>query len=249
MKLSASSRPRVGERRFDRLRDLAAVEPVALDRVPGGGRVARHHVLVARQIGRAVDGDAVVVPKDDEPSELQVPGKPDSLVIDALHEVAIAGNDVGAMVDEVVAVDRIEVPLGNGHPNGHCEALPKRSGRDFNAGKLKILGVPRARRAELPETLDVVDCRLLVAGEVEQSVDQHRPMAGGQDEAVAIGPVRVLRIELQMACEQGGGRVRHAHRHSRMAAVGGFHGVHRQGADGVGKSALGRLHRGSAGGV
>ena len=42
-----------------------------------------------------------------------------------------------------------------------------------------------------------------------------------------------------MPGEQRGGGVRHAHRHAWMAAVGGFDRIHRQGANGIGESALG----------
>ena len=73
-------------------------------------------------------------------------------------------------------------------------------------------------------------------------------MAGRQDEPVAVGPVRIRRVILQMACEQRGRGVGHAHRHAGMAAVGGFDRIHRQGANGVGESALGRheISHGSA---
>ena len=74
-----------------------------------------------------------------------------------------------------------------------------------------------ARAAELAEVADVVDRRPRVAGQVEQRVDQHRPMARRQHEAVAVGPFGVGRIELQMPREQRGRGVGHAHRHARMA--------------------------------
>ena len=113
----------------------------------------------------------------------------------------------------------------------------------------KFSGWPAVGRAELAEALDVVDRRPLVAGQIEQGVDQHRAVAGRQDEAVAVGPVRVGRVELQMPGEQRGRGVGHAHRHARMAAVGGLHRIHREGANGVGEAAVGRLHRGSGNGV
>jgi hypothetical protein len=59
------ARPLVGDRLVERASHLARVEPVAFGGVPAARRVAGHHVLVARQIGRAIDGDAVVVPQHD----------------------------------------------------------------------------------------------------------------------------------------------------------------------------------------
>jgi len=52
--------------------------------------------------------------------------------------------------------------------------------------------------------------------------------------------MRVGGVEFQVPREQGGRGVGHAHRHAGMAAVGGFNRIHRQGADGVGESALSR---------
>ena len=99
----------------------------------------------------------------------RLPGKPDRLVVDAFHQVAVAGDDEGAVVDQVVAIDRVEVPLGDRHSDRHRHALPKRAGRDLDAGKLEILRVPGGRRAELAEALDVVERRPLVPGQVEQA--------------------------------------------------------------------------------
>ena len=58
-------------------------------------------------------------------------------------------------------------------------------------GEQEILRMAGAGAAELAEVLDVVDRRPLVAGQVQQRVDQHRAVAGREDEAVAVGPVRV----------------------------------------------------------
>ncbi len=232
---------RVGDCCLDRLRDLGAVEPVAFDCVPLRRIEAGEHVLVAREIGRAVDSDTVVVPEDDKAAELEIASEPDGFVIDAFHQVAVAGDDVGAVIDDIVAINRVQVPLGDGHSDRHREALPKRPGRDFDSRKLEILGVPGTRASQLAEVADVVDGRLLVTREIEERVDQHRAVTGRQDEPVAVGPVRVLRVELQVACEQRRRSVGHAHRHPGMAAVRGLHRVHRQRPNGVGKSALGRL--------
>src|SRR5688572_23651227 len=51
--------------------------------------------------------------------------------------------------------------------------------------------------------------------------------------------MRIGRIIFQMLGEQRGRGVRHAHRHAGVAAVGCFDRIHRQGANGIGESALG----------
>ena len=89
------------------------------------------------------------------------------------------------------------------------------------------------RWAELAEMLDLIDRHVLVAGEVEERIEQHRAVAGRQDEAVAVGPVRVFRIEFQEAREQDRGKVGAAHRQAGMARIGLLDGVHGKEADRV----------------
>ena len=98
--------------------------------------------------------------------------------------------------------------LGDRHADRHRHALAQRPGGHFDPGSSKFSGCPARRAAELAEVLDVVDRRPLVAGQVEQGVDQHRAVAGRQDEAVAVGPVRIGRVELQMPGEQARSRHR-----------------------------------------
>ena len=122
-------------------------------------------------------------------------GKPDRLVVDAFHQAAVAGDHEGAVIDQLVAIDRVQMPLGDRHADRHRQALPERAGGGFDPGQLEILRVAGARAAELAEVADVLHRRPRVAGQVEQGVDQHRAVAGRQHEAVAVGPVRIGRID------------------------------------------------------
>ena len=79
------------------------------------------------------------------------------------------------------------------HADGVGEALPQRSGGDFDAGRVAALGVAGREAAPLPELLDVVQ-RQVVTGQVQQRVQQHRAMAGGEHEAVAVGPAGIARV-------------------------------------------------------
>jgi hypothetical protein len=51
--------------------------------------------------------------------------------------------------------------------------------------------------AQLPEVLQLLDGEA-VAGQVQQRVEEHGAVTGAENEAVAIGPVRVLRVELEV---------------------------------------------------
>ena len=66
-------------------------------------------------------------------------------------------------------------------------------------------------------------------------------MAGGQHEAIAIGPVRRCGIEAKRVPEQGRGHIGHTHGHAWMARVGRLHGVHGERSDGICQLPLARL--------
>src|SRR5437870_8797653 len=95
------------------------------------------------------------------------------LMIDAFHQTAVAGDDEGAVVDEIVAVDGVEVAFCDGHPDRHRHALTQRTRCSLDSGELEILRMTGAGGAELAKALDVVDRWPGVAGEVEQGIDQH----------------------------------------------------------------------------
>jgi hypothetical protein len=94
--------------------------------------------------------------------------------------------------------------------------------------------VPGCARAQLAEILQLFDGELRVAHQVQQGIDQHRPVPGGQDEPVPVGPQRVGGVEFQMLFEQYGGDIGHAHRHPGVTGVRGSDRIQGQGADGGG---------------
>ena len=117
-------------------------------------------------------------------------GERGGLVRDALHQVAVAGDHEGAVVDDLVprAVEaRGEVPLGERHADGVGEALAERPGGGLDARGVAVLGVARVW---LPNWRNCFSCveRQVVPGEVEQAVEQRRAVPGREHEAVAIGP-------------------------------------------------------------
>ena len=77
--------------------------------------------------------------------------------------------------------------------------------------------------------------RQVVAGQMQQRIEQHRAVAVGQHEAVAVGPRRIGGVVPQVMVPQHFRDLRHAHRHAGMAGIGLLHGIHRERADGVGQ--------------
>ncbi len=70
-----------------------------------------------------------------------------------------------------------------------------------------VLRVARRLGVQLAEVLQLLD-RQVVAGQVQQRVEQHRAVAVGQHEAVAVGPVRVGRVVAQVVATTGRRRYR-----------------------------------------
>ena len=162
-----------------------------------------------------------------------MPGQCDRLLADALHEVAVGDEHVGAMVHDLGAEGGGKMPLGDRHADGVAEALPERAGGGLDAGREEILGMAGRDRADLAEAFDLLDRDRLVAEEMEQRIDQHRAVAGRKHEAVAVGPGGIGGIEFEKAREQHGRDVGGAHGQAGMAGFRLLHRVHGERADGV----------------
>ena len=64
---------------------------------------------------------------------LQMAGERDRLLADAFHQVAVGGEHVGAMIDDVLAELGGEMPLGDRHADRVGEALAERAGGGLDA--------------------------------------------------------------------------------------------------------------------
>jgi hypothetical protein len=87
---------------------------------------------------------------------------------------------------------------------------------------------------QLPKVRDLLH-RQVIPREVQQCVEQHRSVAVGEHEAVAVGPMRIGGIVPQIVVPQDLGDLRHAHRHAGMAGVRLLHRVHGERTDRVGE--------------
>jgi len=65
------------------------------------------------------------------------------LLADALHEVAVRRDDIGAVIDHVGAEFRGEMALRDRHADRVGEALAERAGGGLHAGHMPCSGGPR----------------------------------------------------------------------------------------------------------
>ena len=98
MREGLRSRPWPADRRLDRFR-VVAVD--VGDDVPAIGLEALRGVVGEPAFDLAVDRDAVVVVEADQLAQPERAGERAGLVRDALHQAAVAQEDVGAVVDDL----------------------------------------------------------------------------------------------------------------------------------------------------
>ena len=143
------------------------------------------------------------------------------------------------MIDDVQPV-AIEAPrqqfLGQRHAHAVGQPLAQRAGGGLHAGRFAVFRMPGRGRMQLAEILQIFQGER-IAGQVQDRIEQHRAVAVGDHETVAVEPVRVGGVVAVKIVEQDFGNIGHAHRHAGVAGVGALNGVHGKGADGVGELA------------
>ncbi len=161
---------------------------------------------------------------------------------DPLHQAAVAAKHEGAVIDDrmFAAVERQrELLLGDCHPDRRGEALAQRAGGGLDAGGQAVFRMARRLRMELAEVFQFVE-RQVVAGQVQQAVQQHGAMAVGQYESVPVRPGRISGIVAQVVAPEDLGDVGHAHRHPGVAGLCLLHRIDSQEAQRVRQQPGGR---------
>ena len=177
-------------------------------------------------------------------------GQRGGFVRNALHEVAVAADDVRPVIDDRMArpvEHRREMRFGDRHAHGVRDALTQRAGRRLDAGDVAVLGVARRATPRPPEIADLLQ-REVESGEVENGILEDRGVAGGEHEPVPTEPRRDPGAVPHVAHPQG---VRHGgerHRGAGVTGAGSLDGVHGERADRVdGSGFQGRIRARSGG--
>jgi hypothetical protein len=95
----------------------------------------------------------------------------------------------------------------------------------------------RRARSPLTEALELGQ-RQVISAQMQDAVEEHRSVPGGQHEAIAVGPVGMSRIVAKEAREQHVGDRRHRHRQAGVSGACLLHGVHAEHADRVNAQAF-----------
>ena len=230
--------------------NFVGVVAVDLDHVPACRQETRHLVGAVAQRNGAVDGDVVVVPQHDELAQRMATREGDRLLADALHQAAVAGDDIGIVVYQLGAELGALDLFCHGKTDGICDALTQRACRRLNRIREEVFRVARRALAQLAEIFQLLQGELRIAHKVQQRIKQHRAVPCRQDEPVPVGPVGRAGIKLQVLFKQNRCHVCHADGHTRVSRICGRNSVQRQRADGgrfgpvigVGGSKSGEIH-------
>src|SRR3569623_1085545 len=84
----------------------------------------------------------------------EMAGERDCFLAEALHQAAIAGEHIGEVIDEAVAMPGIGHALGKRHADRGRNPLPQWTRRGLDTWRVTILGMARRLRAPFPEGLD-----------------------------------------------------------------------------------------------
>ena len=122
------------------------------------------------------------------------------------------------------------------HADRIAQTLPERPRGRLDTGCQPVLGMAGRLRMQLAKAPQLVQ-RQVVAGQVQQRIQQHRTVPVGEHETVTIGPLRISRIMPEDSIPERYGDVRHAHRHSRVPGARLLDRVDRQHADRIGHPA------------
>ena len=199
-----------------------------------------------RDAGIAFDGDVVVVPNPTEVIEAEMACQRGSFGRDAFHHAAVTADGVDVVVEDVEARFVVSVGepfLGDGHADTGGDALAERAGRGLDAGNPMVLRMARGLAVELTKSANILErngglTELLIVsidclnfGEVQDRPEQHRSVAVGKNEAIPVGPDRVLWIEIHRPVPDRVDQRRERHWRARMAGLGGLDRVNRERAD------------------
>src|SRR5471030_1836679 len=222
---------------FDRSLDLFRVVTVDVaDHLPVVGFETFRRVIGEPAFDFAVDGDAVVIVESNQFTQAQRTGQGTDFVGNTFHHAAITQEHVGVVINDVVA-RTVELRRHDFFCQGKTyavgQALAQWTGGGFNARGVAEFRVARGTAVQLAEVFQVID-RQVVAGQVQQRVNQHRTMTVGHHEAVTVSERWIARVVLQVVTPKYFGDIRHTHRGTGMAAVGFLHGIHAEGTNGVG---------------
>ena len=225
--------PGQGDGRIERL-DIVAVD--AGDHIPAIGLETAHGVVAKPGINRSVNRDRIVVIENNQLGQPPDTGERTGFMRNAFHQAAVTHEGPGEVIDDIEAVPvelRCQRQFGKRHADRIGQPLPERAGGGLDPRGHTDLRVTRRFRVKLSKRPQLVD-RQVVAGQMQQCIEQHRAMAIGEYEAITIEPARLRRIVFEVTAPERDRDIGHPHRHPGMPGIRLLDRIHGKRPDGAG---------------
>ena len=177
----------------------------------------------------------VVVVDHRELAQPEMSGQRGGFTGDPLHEIAIAGKGPDPVVhNSMIGPVEVRRPeIARRWPFLPHSQSPAPTVRWWSPRREYVPARDDpVSRSPLPEVLDVFQ-REIVSAEIEQRVEQHRRVAAGQHESIAVGPLGVSRIVTEETGPQQVGGRRQSHGRAGMAGLRLLDRIHGKRADRV----------------
>ena len=146
----------------------------------------------------------------------------------AFFKIAITAEDPRLVCD-------LRLLRGKRKACAHGNALTERTGGNFNARHKPALGVTRATRTPLTETLKLIHRNAAHPGKVEESVNESACVAARENKPVTAGPLGILRIDIEKLKPQHKRKICHSHRSARVPGIGLFNHIRTKATDSSGR--------------
>ena len=161
-------------------------------------------ILGKSDIRAALDRNLVRIIEHDKLGQAKRASQREGFRRNTFHHAAITAQSEGIVIYYIIArlVERSsQMSLSHSHADSHAHACTQRAGRSFDTSRMTILRMTRRQGSILTELFHVVHSQS-IAIEMKQGIQQRRTMTTRQDEAVAVGPLRILSIMIHMIAPQ-----------------------------------------------
>ena len=135
-------------------------------------------------------------------------------------------------------VARGQQAFGQGHAHGRGQPLAQRAGGHLHAHIQVIFRVPRSLGTPLTKIFNLFQ-RQVIAGQMQQAVEQHGGVPVGKHKTVPVGPAGIGGIMPKHVPPESLGHVGHAQRRAGVPGTGFFNGVHGQDTESIGALSAG----------
>mmetsp|Transcript_14645 Transcript_14645/g.29644 ORF Transcript_14645/g.29644 Transcript_14645/m.29644 type:complete len:487 (-) Transcript_14645:141-1601(-) len=200
--------------------------------IPSHSLVTLDDILGLGELSHLVKGDIVRIVQDNEVVKLLVGSESSGLEGNTFLKAAITSKSEDVVVDDRVLVGVVSGGghlLSSSHTNSVGNTLSERTSGGFNSrgGVLGVreLRVARGHGVVLTELLELID-RKVVTSKVKPRVDEHGSVSSGEDEAVTVDPLRVLRVVSHGLAPENSTDLSSTKRKTKVSRVGSSHTVH-----------------------